>query len=310
MNLISESYGVASIAATTSKNVAMDKKMLLRLVSNPTDRHPITDGKEVVVFTQQTPEINEYPILDHPLVIQNGMRKVIVADGRPFLRWEAKTQTSFIYNLPGCIFTMVRSILMYDWVNTQDRNDIETKSSWAGSLYANYVADIIIRLTGVNIMYRDTVRIVAADMWFHLHRDEDSRVGIEDEIVALHYMLNLHPEVIGEVLVNLPVPKNLAGLVANIAALGEPRLVGLTIPSVMSALSGGWMGSNGRVILSVALDHPPTWCAVAYMAATEKMFSKSALGTAAKVYKHRSESFISYVTAILKTRTEITQYLK
>ena len=48
-----------------------------------------------------------------------------------------------------------------------------------------------------------------------------------------------------------------------------------------NALGNSWFGSNKTELISVALEHPPTWVAMIYTAVNDRGYRKSQIGAIA-----------------------------
>jgi hypothetical protein len=84
-------------------------------------------------------------------------------------------------------------------------------------------------------------------------------------------------------------------------AINSPRLEDLNIGSAITILaaSAGWRGVQAREIMSVALEHAPTWHTVMAMAITERSVSTTSLAKTLKFYRGRGDSS-TYVKLLLE----------
>lgn len=280
-------------------------------VAHPEYTFPLTDESEIITFTAQTPELNDAPVQYYPITYHVGNTLKIIQDGRPFLSWDSKNQSHRIKSAPSAISTTIRSLLQYDWVKEHDKTNIESDTIYGGLLYANYIADSILRLLNLPIHNKPTILIVALDFWYHLHREETNRNTIEYEAGILAVSLALPFDQIISTLEELPIPVSLDLFMANLKqAIADPRGNSINLNTFLVTFNTGWAGDNSRELLMVALEHPPTWNSIAYMAATDNMFKRSAIATAATQYgRSKKQSFIAYIGDKIKTRTFLKDLL-
>jgi hypothetical protein len=89
-----------------------------------------------------------------------------------------------------------------------------------------------------------------------------------------------------EILDKISSLSNLKDLVDSIKTCTEnPRLDDLNVGIIISVISGTWFGTNGKAIVSAALEHPPTWVTLLYSAFTERSFKNSGLSKVVDKYR-------------------------
>jgi len=75
------------------------------------------------------------------------------------------------------------------------------------------------------------------------------------------------------------------------------RLKNLDTVVLINTLQNNWFGINAKDLLMVALEHPPTWISMVYMALTDRLYSKNFIGNIVdKVSKHgKGDEFITLI---------------
>lgn len=83
---------------------------------------------------------------------------------------------------------------------------------------------------------------------------------------------------------------------------GNVRLQGMDYVILTNIMSTSWLGSSGKELTLLALEHPPTWVSLCYTALTQKNFKRSFVTTV--VDKHgkrgKGQDFVRSVDAMTK----------
>jgi len=82
-------------------------------------------------------------------------------------------------------------------------------------------------------------------------------------------------------------------LTSNIKAVVQNvRLNSFNLVGLLTLIKNSWFGERARVLLSVAIEHPPTWAAIVYEAVNERTFRNSLIAKIAERLGKRSGSEI------------------
>jgi hypothetical protein len=73
----------------------------------------------------------------------------------------------------------------------------------------------------------------------------------------------------------------------------------------LTVTRNSWYGTNAKEIISVALEHPPTWAAIVFTALNERTFKNSMIYKIAERFGKRgaSDEFIDSYISLVKDNT-------
>lgn len=117
---------------------------------------------------------------------------------------------------------------------------------------------------------------------FNSHKIAEDKVKYEEYLVSCATRI---AKVTSSVESILPIIEN-CGFISDINGYiqalkshsGTERFEPLTAAFLFANLSGSWYGFNFRELVNVAVEHPPTFIAMLYMAADERGYRNTALG--------------------------------
>jgi hypothetical protein len=83
------------------------------------------------------------------------------------------------------------------------------------------------------------------------------------------------------------------------------RLAKFNSAILLSVMANSWYGTNAKEIISISLEHPPTWIALVYTALSEKTFKSSAIFKAADRLGKRgvADQFMMAYTSLVKNHS-------
>jgi hypothetical protein len=228
-----------------------------------------------------TPHITNIKPFAHPIKVDiNGRGTSYVCDVRGFTRLNANREVVISSALDYSVSTE-RCILEQRWNVDGPRRifdlgifQVEAFGRWISSgLRARYTLDA-----------EAAMRIsIAASFYYYCMCDDTTEDVYSDEdalkiasILGRSYGLSPQEtlEVIGEPL----ILRSIEGLINIIKVCGNSiRLDRLSIVDIYTMYGGTWFGANGREIVAVALEHPPTFVVLIKHAMTERGFRNSML---------------------------------
>lgn len=85
---------------------------------------------------------------------------------------------------------------------------------------------------------------------------------------------------------------------------GNVRLKGLDYVVLSNIISNNWFGSEGKAMSLLALEHPPTWVALCYVALTQRAFKKNFITSVVEKHGRRGndQDFVRNVDIITKNQ--------
>lgn len=87
---------------------------------------------------------------------------------------------------------------------------------------------------------------------------------------------------------------------------GNIRLKGLDYVVLSNIVSGNWLGNEGKALSLLALEHPPTWITLCYIALTQRSFKRSFVTTVVEKHGRRGndQDFVRSVDIITKNQLQ------
>lgn len=116
---------------------------------------------------------------------------------------------------------------------------------------------------------------------------------------------NLIPDLFREVYSKVSDPESLTNIddfcKACFTVTGNVRLQHLDYVVLSNILNNNWIGVNGRELVLLALEHPPTWVSLVYSAITQRSFKKNFVTTVVERLSKRGKDavFIKQVDSLV-----------
>ena len=231
------------------------------------------------------------PLFTHPLELNNFKGKsYLCTDIRPYIKSnnnsfdsfnpDGSNIDSFISNKNGFSFALVRAILQLVWSNNE-QNYIRTNLSFSGKIYALWLSEVISK--GFALDPKDQIHLSIITHFFYQSLFYQEDVFYED-IIQLFAMqtikeLRVPSNLVFEVFDKIKTPitniKSYCEVVKSV--LENLRLVNFNEGVLITLISNSWYsyGINTMELLSIALEHPPTWATIVYYAVTDKNYNRT-----------------------------------
>ena len=84
--------------------------------------------------------------------------------------------------------------------------------------------------------------------------------------------------------------------------IDSPRLSGVDVDVLITLLNGSWFGSNSTALIATAVEYPPTFVALIYLALTDRSAKLTGLAVMAKKFENNpaTKEFITMTSNTLK----------
>lgn len=129
--------------------------------------------------------------------------------------------------------------------------------------------------------------VVAGAYYYDITRPVDHVPSDADEVVMLKAIirnLRVPAEIANSVLSLYQQGRSLESLADNIKRVeGTDRTLALSPALLINMMAGLWFGVNSSQMLSICLEHPPTWAAMVMEATGDGSYSRSELAKRLKV---------------------------
>lgn len=265
------------------------------------------DVKPVFVTGRQQSESN-IPFFAHPLLVTTDKGvKFLCTDIRPFIRQDEDANYNHVNvrNRTEFNFIKSRTILNLAWL-TGAESQVRMSLPLAGTVFSAWLSEVIAKRFALDPKDQMTLFIITHYYYQSLFFTEDHVDEDKLQKFALHTIKasRAPSQMVFEVFDRIEKMRNLEDYCQNIRTISENiRLKDLNVALLVTMIGTSWYGLNAKEILAVALEHPPTWCALVYVALTEKTFQRSMIARVAERYAKNkgSEEYLQSYVNLVKT---------
>lgn len=262
-----------------------------------------------------TPASQNVPVFSHPLVARERDDDNLIPNIFLDLRGLVRTQrdgSQKITNATEYELLIIRGLLTSHWVN-HGPHDLSTLGDIAPQIYTRWLSQGITRRLGLSPQEQVKVTIVAAFYWYcHFMHDMKNGDAISENdkrriVTKLNSITQIPSSLSFEVADTMTYMGDLASFVETLQRVVEsPRLERMGVGLLISMLGGSWFGMNAREVTAVAIEYPPTFLAIIYVALKDRGYRKSILGSLA--YEHdkrdRGREYLRNVNHLLEGMLE------
>lgn len=239
----------------------------------------------VFVIGGSTYETSVQPFI-HPYLIQNFKdQDFLVTDLRLFRTssqdWLSdKEFEAGVRNKTEYMLAKSRAVLNLLWLDSSQVSRLRARFSFAGSVFAAWLSQAISKTYALD--FQEQMRIMAVSMYYYysLFTTENRLEGDALETAVVHTIkatkfpaTDIYAlfESMGEI-------NGIEDYCVEVQkAIQNVRLRDFNLPMLMTLIRNSWYGTNAKDMLSVALEHPPTWIGIVFTTLTERTYKASAL---------------------------------
>lgn len=153
--------------------------------------------------------------------------------------------------------------------------------------YATILVGALAKQFNLDPVVKVQLTAVAGAFFYDITRPMDHIPSDQDPIIAMKSLVrNLRvPAEIANSVMSLYEPgRSLEALANNIKRVeGTDRTLAMSPALLINMLAGLWFGVNSSQLLSICLEHPPTWAAMVMEATGDGSYSRSELAKRLKV---------------------------
>jgi len=269
----------AAIAYQNTIEKAMSD-LKVSFIKNHTPKHEET-GIYLVTGFGSTSNI---PTFNHPLTFELEGDKKTFVDVRTCIKLDphSLSETSYIVkDVDEFNFNIYRSQLQHLWA-TDLPSILRDFSTLPISAFANLISEHTTRRLALDP--RDTliITVLAGVLYLNLFKDEinseDSKVAAVQMSNKLSVNLGVKQQLIYEIILNHTSISNIDEFCTACQEVSNSvRLRDLNHVTLFGIVGPNWYGFNGRELMSVALEHPPTWISLIYRALNSRGYNNSGL---------------------------------
>lgn len=239
----------------------------------------------------------DIPIFNHPII--NTQNNWIALDLRPYVKLTEDKLNYEVKNDSEYSLTIQRFILSGMWYVNKQSNIYSLKLGHFA--FASWLSDNLTRKFGLDLNNQLQLRILGLIYYSHLFTD----IYTEDDFTKLVIRCKedvLVPKIIEEIKESIKSPLESIDdfCKACYEVTDNIRLKDLDYTVLVNILSNNWMGSNGKELVVLSLEHPPTWLSLVYSSLTQRSFKKNFISTIVEKLNKRGkgEEFLDTYNAI------------
>jgi hypothetical protein len=257
------------------------------------------------------------PIFSHPMLMTIDKVKVLVTDIRLCVNkakvsdfeWgylDKRKITEIASNLSEFTFARNRAILNLLWVGIGP-SSLRSGTMFASTVYSYWVSEMITKMFALDGGDSMTVTIVASYYYQTLFvdsdnldtSDEDTKVRMMSHTIKTTKLPASEVSAVYDRLTGQGSVTMLCDLIK--VAVNNVRLEGLDSGGLMTLARNSWYGINAKEIISVALEHPPTWMTIVHAALINKSYKSSTIFRVAERWGKRglSDEYIKTINTIV-----------
>lgn len=246
-----------------------------------------TDDELVTKMLYDAKNTVAVPFFAHPILFKQKLsgteQSYLFGDARAFAGVNPTTGVISIRNSSEYDLLRARTIMNTVWLlrNPAYLKDI---SFVPCAMYASLIADNVARRYALDPKDQMQMAIIAAVFYYTLFSDDDKfdeQVKLK-MVPAIVKATRAPSAMILDILDRIAPMSNIHDFCSNcVSILENPRLQEFNAGVLVTVVGNTWFGTNAREILAAALEHPPTWVALCYVAFTERTFKKSGIATIA-----------------------------
>jgi hypothetical protein len=295
----------------TSHIVTAIKQAIIRYETTPLNIKS-RDGVEPLFITHGS----EVPLFTHPISILNFQHKnYLCSDLRLFIR--PSEDGKFNYDLNGhndikntaeFNFAVNRTVMNLLWL-TGSSNVLKNTLAFAGIVYTTWLAEAISKNYNLDFGDQTTLAIITSCFYQSLFSEDSELTEESKQKMATHTMKasRAPSELVFKVMDQLKPMTNVEDYCEQVKTiLSNTRLNNFNLGTLLTIVRNSWYGANAKEIISVSIEHPPTFCAMVYASVIERTYKTSLIARISERFGKRGESdnFIKAFNDIMRENTK------
>jgi len=249
------------------------------------DSNGITPGFITGILDNES----DIPLFTHPISIYNFQKKnYLFTDLRLFIKKDSSIGDidKGIKNLTEYNFAKSRAILNLLWLS-DGTTQIKNSLSFAGIVFASWLSEAISKIYALDFKDQTTVAIITSYYYQSLFNEESTFDEDTKQKMAIHTIkaVKAPSDFIFKIFDMITPINDVNDYCKNISTIVENvRLKDFNLAVLLTIVKNSWYGANAKEIMSVAIEHPPTWIAIVYTAINERTYKNSTIYRIAERY--------------------------
>lgn len=268
----------------TKLDYAIKEALIAGELANRTLGVEQNDKLKAVFVIGGSPEESKIPPFVHPYLIQNFKGEdLLVTDMRLFRTssdelWSAKQFEDQVRNKTEYALSKTRAILNLRWLT--DPELLRGQFAFAGNVFAAWLSQAISKAYALD--FQDQLRIMAVSLYYyHTLFGEAVRLSdaaLETAVVHTIKATKMPAKDVYSLFESLGEFKGIEDYcVAVWKVVENVRLKDFNLAMLLTLVRNSWYATNAKEMISVALEHPPTWITIVYTTLTERSYKSSSL---------------------------------
>lgn len=213
----------------------------------------------------------DIPVFNHPII--NIENKWIALDLRQIVTPEKNNIEYEIRNENEFNLAIQRFILTGMFVIDKESSIYSLK--FPHFVFASWLSDNLTKRFGLDLNNNIQLRVLALIYYSKLFTNEFNEDDLNKLIIRANKDI-LVPEIINEVYSKIDQLENIDDFCKNCYNVtNNIRIKNLDFNVLINTISNNWFGLNGKELVLLSLEHPPTWIALVYASLTQRSFKKS-----------------------------------
>ncbi len=215
----------------------------------------------------------------HPALVQHDGRDVVVLDVREFGKMDGGQREFHVRNVPEYVWAVKRAVLTSLWIQGHQAS-VRDISNLPLQVYCALVSECIQRRFALDPAEQATVAVIAGYFYCGLFSedgvfDEDDKNQLAGKLARA---TSVEANRVFQIIDELGVVSDLHAFCEVVSKVVQNvALKNLNAGILVSVVGGNWYGSNSREVLSMALEHPPTWVLLVDASLHSATFKRSTL---------------------------------
>lgn len=249
------------------------------------------------------------PSFSHPILFKgkDGVERLAI-DVRGLGRYDPVQGQYTVRDVASYEGLQIRSSLNEIWLTESGPEQVRNLSTFPMSVYASWIGEAVAKRLALEPQDQFAVSVLAAVFYLNQFWPQDktqspSKVDKAYLVSAITRGLNYKADTVYDIVEQYA---GLASVEEFCNACKEHtqsvRMRDLN-PSTLFVMTGGyWYGTNGREVIAVALEHPPTWMSLLWQAMFDRGYRNAGLTKILErtTYKRQGGQFGMQVANLVK----------
>jgi hypothetical protein len=237
---------------------------------------------------------DEIKFFSHPIYVSVPDTKdeeILVVDVRNYGSWDAPNMRFKVRNAPEYAFAIRRAILTH-LANSGRPEVLRDISNIPAMTYVALITEAISHRFGADPAERSTISALVAYYYYSLFRTVPMNVEQEMPMLMgkIAKMTAVPLEYVKNALADMNAMLTLQDLCDEIVKkVNSPAFSSLNLGVLFTLVNGSWMGGGTREVVTVGLQHVPTWLMLCEAGLVSRTYKKTTLARVAQRFDKGTE---------------------